>query len=281
MATFTPNLSLELQGGGERASLVVLNENLTKLDTFAGSMNGKFAYTTMPSNTDLNTLTTRNNYMVGNMSQMTHAPNGCGTSGFFYVDKNSSYIYQVFYGNLGSAHRFSYDSGSTWVDWFDPNSQIDPIVGAKSWITSANLDNYTETGLYMIGATPTNAPSDWGTLQVWAPTSTLVVQNYYRSGMAWSREYRSSEGWFPWKQCLMVVGVSTPEAVQSGASATISYPTGFTMANTQIVYSMLYLSSNVDRFPSAVEVQTISSDGIHVKNIGGAAGRVILGLTMV
>lgn len=80
------------------------------------------------------------------------------------------------------------------------NSQIDPIFGTRNWVTSANLDDYTETGIYMIGATPTNAPSDWGTLQVWAPTSSLVVQTYYRSGAIWTREYRSSDGWYDWVQ---------------------------------------------------------------------------------
>lgn len=40
MATFTPNLNLEQQGGGERASLVVLNANLGKIDEFAGKAQG-------------------------------------------------------------------------------------------------------------------------------------------------------------------------------------------------------------------------------------------------
>lgn len=48
MATFTPNLNLEQQGSTERASLVVLNSNLGKLDTFAGTVNGKIGKLSTP-----------------------------------------------------------------------------------------------------------------------------------------------------------------------------------------------------------------------------------------
>ena len=155
-------------------------------------------YTTMASSTDLNTLTTNANYMVGNMGQMTNAPSGCGTSGFFYVVKNSTYVKQEFFGNLGSAHRFSYDSGSTWTAW---------ATGVETEVT-------------------------------------------------------------------------TGSSIASGASATIAYPTGFTMANTRVVYCYLYISSSLDRYPSAAEVTNLSSDGIHVKNNGGAGGIVCVGIVV-
>lgn len=76
----------------------------------------------------------------------------------------------------------------------------------------------------------------------------------------------------------LIVEVSTPAAIAPNSSATIDYPTGFTMANTRVVYSILYLSASNDRYPSAVEVQTISSDGIHAKNVGGASGRIVIGI---
>lgn len=76
----------------------------------------------------------------------------------------------------------------------------------------------------------------------------------------------------------LIVEVSTSGPIAAGSSATIAYPTGFTMTNTRVVYSMLYIGSNVDRYPTAVEVQTISSDGIHAKNIGGASGRIVIGI---
>lgn len=76
----------------------------------------------------------------------------------------------------------------------------------------------------------------------------------------------------------LIVEVSTSAPIAAGSSATIAYPTGFTMANTRVVYSMLYIGSNVDRYPTAVEVQTISSDGIHAKNVGGASGQIVIGI---
>lgn len=76
----------------------------------------------------------------------------------------------------------------------------------------------------------------------------------------------------------LIVEVSTPEAIAPNSSATIAYPTGFTIQNTRVVYSMLYLSASNDRYPSAVEVQTISSDGVHAKNVGGASGRIVIGI---
>ena len=88
------------------------------------SLNSKLIeYTTMSNGTELNSLTAKANYMVGNIAQMGHAPTGCGSSGFFYVDIKSNYVLQRFFGNLGSAHRFSYDGGSTWTNWVDPFNQ--------------------------------------------------------------------------------------------------------------------------------------------------------------
>lgn len=125
MATYTTFLNLEKPSTSERLDVLKINSNWDKIDAGVSALNSQLIeYTTMTSGTNLNSLTAKKNYMVGNISQMTNAPTGCGTSGFFYVDKNSSYVLQKFFGNLGSAHRFSYDGGSTWTDWFDINSQI-------------------------------------------------------------------------------------------------------------------------------------------------------------
>lgn len=91
----------------------------------------------MSNGTELNSLTTKANYMVGNISQMGHAPTGCGTSGFFYVDKNSSYVLQRFFGDLDSTHRFSYDGGSTWTSWLGHIAEVQTsniAAGAESTI---------------------------------------------------------------------------------------------------------------------------------------------------
>lgn len=66
--------------------------------------------------------------------------------------------------------------------------------------------------------------------------------------------------------------------VASNAEAVISFPSGFTKANTRVVYSYLYLTSATPRYPNAVDVLYIDDNGIHVKNLGGASGTVIVGI---
>lgn len=116
----------------------VLTGGMNELKSAINSVNSQIIeYTTMTNGTELNSLTTKANYMVGNIAQMGHAPTGCGSSGFFYVDIKSPYILQRFFGNLGSAHRFSYDGGSNWVNWFDPNGQLWDMPILKSGYVEA------------------------------------------------------------------------------------------------------------------------------------------------
>ena len=124
MASYTTNLNLKKPTTSEYYNVLDENENKDKIDTAYGNLKSQLIeYTVMTNGTELNSLTTKANYMVGNIAQMGHAPAGCGSSGFFYVDIKSNYILQRFFGNLGSAHRFSYDGGSTWTNWVDPFNQ--------------------------------------------------------------------------------------------------------------------------------------------------------------
>lgn len=125
------NVTISIPAMGDQPDASVFSNCIDKEADAINTLNSKLIeYTTMTSGTNLNSLTTKANYMVGNISQMTGAPTGCGSSGFFYVDIKSSYILQRFFGNLGSAHRFSYDGGSTWTNWFDPNSQMTKILAS-------------------------------------------------------------------------------------------------------------------------------------------------------
>ena len=159
MADYTTNLNLKQPGGDEDALISDINDNMTKIDNFAGSVAG---YTIMSSGTDFNSLRTRSNYLVGNITQMSHYPTGCGSSGFLHIDNYSTYIIQEFRGNLGSAHRFSYDSGSTWVAWIDMSKRVStPIELTASLTPSDFLDGlnlvswaYTTT---IDGVTPGNS----------------------------------------------------------------------------------------------------------------------------
>ena len=66
---------------------------------------------------DLNTLTSPGTYQVGNITKESNAPSGIGTSGFIWVVRHSTYIMQWAILNEGQKHRFSFDTGSTWVNW--------------------------------------------------------------------------------------------------------------------------------------------------------------------
>ena len=118
MPDYTNYLNLKQPGGDEDALIQDINDNMTKIDQFASSVGG---YTIMSSGTDFNTLKTRKNYLVGSITQMSHYPTDCGSSGFLHIDNYSTYIIQEFHGNLGSSHRFSYDSGTTWIEWVSYN----------------------------------------------------------------------------------------------------------------------------------------------------------------
>ena len=260
MATFTPNLNLELQGGGERASLVVLNENLTKLDTFAGDISelNNINYPiskgdVISSAVDFNTLTTPGVKTIAQNSVMSSCTNRPGDIGGRLAIWSASGTAlttawaaggQMFINFVGNQYmRSANTNGSgviTWSSWelLAKYSQITPLIGSnKTWITSANLNELTTTGLYMIGATPTNAPSDWGTLQVWSPVSNLIIQTYYRSGNVWTREYRSADGWSEWislrDQITPVAGSATPSSAIPDSSfkvikiGKLAYVTGY------------------------------------------------------
>ena len=112
------NVTISIPAMTDAPNASVISNCLDKEADAINALNSQInGYTTMSNGTNLNTLTTTGNYMVGNIAQMTNAPAACGSSGFFYVSKNSTYIKQEFFGNLGSTHRFSYDSGSTWTAW--------------------------------------------------------------------------------------------------------------------------------------------------------------------
>ena len=136
MATNTTNLSLIKPSGTDKIRIAQINQNMDILDEKIGpvgsaslqaQMSTVTGYTTMSNGTNLNTLTNKANYLVGNISQMLNAPTGAGTSGFFYVEKNSSYILQRFWGDSDKAYRFSYNNGSTWNSWVVHKTQIDSL----------------------------------------------------------------------------------------------------------------------------------------------------------
>ena len=111
---------------GEKPDQRQIADAESKLADAVNALNSNFTYSTMTNGTNLNTLTTKANYIVGNMAQMTNAPTDAGSSGFFYVEKSGQYVEQRFVGNLSTTYRMSYDSGSTWTVW-------DNVVG--SWKT--------------------------------------------------------------------------------------------------------------------------------------------------
>ncbi len=75
----------------------------------------------------------------------------------------------------------------------------------------------------------------------------------------------------------LIIEVQT-SGVASNAEAVISFPSGYTKANTRAVYAYLYISSANPRYPNAVDILYIDDSGIHVKNVGGASGTVVVGI---
>lgn len=72
----------------------------------------------------------------------------------------------------------------------------------------------------------------------------------------------------------LIQRVSTSSSVaHSGGTATIPYPTGLNISNTIIVNQYLLSGGILYTYPSAT-VETLQSDGIHVKNAGGASGTI-------
>ena len=79
----------------------------------------------------------------------------------------------------------------------------------------------------------------------------------------------------------LIQRISTSASVPgSGGTATIAYPAGFNTWNTIIVNQYLAFGATAYLYPSAV-VETLQSDGIHVKNGGGAAGIIYVDIAKV
>lgn len=80
------------------------------------------------SNVDCNAYTQNMTYRIGNVATLTNAPSGIGSTGVFKIDAYGGFILQHMDLNLGSAFRYSFDSGNTWTDW--------NVLALKSEITS-------------------------------------------------------------------------------------------------------------------------------------------------
>lgn len=179
MATFTPNLSLELQGGGERASLVVLNENLTRIDTFAGNVSGKTNNIKIDkvygvsSATAINVdsisepngyivrIQTDGGYVTGTLPTSIISGNAMLIYGFSYVQSGGSYGVQVAMG-FGSdtlAIRKKYYGESSWDAW-KPVSANALVKNDVTGVAQTNdLNSITTTSLLTYGGDTPNAPT--------------------------------------------------------------------------------------------------------------------------
>ena len=88
------------------------------------------------------------------------------------------------------------------------NSALRPTYAG--WITNANLNDYTTTGQYMIGADPTNSPSGWGILTVTANRPDTILQQLEANLKMFIRECRSNV-WSSWQELVTKNDISPIE----------------------------------------------------------------------
>jgi hypothetical protein len=139
----TTNLNLEKPIGTDQALVSVINSNMDKIDTFAGSTNQALSNVNNAlsgadiinnqSDKDLNHYVTTSAWRIGNVSKLTNGPvwTLAGATGDLYVRANGSYISQIFVGNAGLATRLSADGGSTWNDWAGYATKSNAITTQK------------------------------------------------------------------------------------------------------------------------------------------------------
>lgn len=68
-----------------------------------------------------------------------------------------------------------------------------------SWITNANFNTFTQTGLYTIGSNPENGTYPFSILYVFAPREDTIFQMVERNSHIYVREYRNSS-WQDWRE---------------------------------------------------------------------------------
>ena len=169
MATQTSNLNLTKPAEGEAYSVPIVNDNMQKIDDFAGTLKA----TTLASGTNFNDLTVPNTgahvlYNGSNISQMTNVPTevasqawpflvecfrvGAGGSGYYTRQILHVYATSSSPVNIFVRSQSYVGSGTTWLGWEKLASRTDGVY----WI-DARRNNITQSNAganYYVMTTP-------------------------------------------------------------------------------------------------------------------------------
>ena len=84
----------------------------------------------------------------------------------------------------------------TWKPVYDNHTIFQPVSSSES---NVDANNYTATGIYMLGIGLSHAPAEWISLVVMSRHANLIQQLAFGSGQIWYRERRNN-AWSDWNQ---------------------------------------------------------------------------------
>ncbi|MER2059627.1 MAG: pyocin knob domain-containing protein [Niallia sp.] len=86
-----------------------------------------------------------------------------------------------------------------WGNWF-------PTIYAQERVTNLNFNDYVAPGVYQVGGTPINGPTntsgDWGVLIVEVSGDVIIQTSKGLSNNIWTRYKTNAGNWSPWEQIL-------------------------------------------------------------------------------